>query len=500
MRRLHSIFAKLHSLIAASRSEPAAQQTMRLTVGVALGALAVAATLTAMSYMFGYDTEVEDMPALWLVALLAGAGAVFALVTPNLVAAASRQPGDVQRRLFILIITAGLLARLILFASVPALEDDYNRYLWDGAVVAHGISPYVHSPLAVYEARAPELLVELGRNSDGVLEKINHKSLTTIYPPVAQAAFAMSYVVKPFDLTAWRGLLLAADLVTLLCLLWLLDSVGRSRLWVALYWLNPVVLKEVFNSGHMEGILLPLVLSTLLLAARRRPLLATVSLAFATGIKFWPILLAPVIWRSLRINLFQLFLAIVILGSLTALWLAPMLLAGSNDEPGLIAYVDRWTTNSALFPALEAAVRRLQDWLGLRQFEAGLVARGIVGLALAVISIAIAWKPVEGTPDLVLRSSIVVASIVLLSPAQYPWYTVWFAPFLVFHPYRAFLVLTALIPMYYAKFYLVSHDQGAIFYNIVVWMIWGPVLVLALAGIRANYSSWKSGRRFAHGL
>ncbi len=45
------------------------------------------------------------------------------------------------------IIGVGLLSRLILIPSQPVLEDDYYRYLWDGAVTAHGYNPYVYSPL-----------------------------------------------------------------------------------------------------------------------------------------------------------------------------------------------------------------------------------------------------------------------------------------------------------------------------------------------------------------
>lgn len=482
---------------AAAGREFAALRPTGLSWAVAVTAVAFSATLTWISQSFGYETDVEDMPSLWLVALLVTAGGVFAITAPRFAVSAALQSSDMQRKLFGLVVASGLIARVILFASVPALEDDYNRYLWDGAVAAHGISPYAHSPLAVFEGRAPAPLPSLGRQSNDVLDRINHKSLTTIYPPVAQAAFAISYAFKPFSLAAWRTLLLLCDIATLVCLAALLDRVGRSRLWVALYWLNPVVLKEVFNSGHMEGILLPFVLLTLLLAVRQRLVLATMSLGLAAGVKFWPLLLAPVILRSLWESRARLFLAGAILCGLMGLWLAPMLLTVSVGEPGLIAYVDRWTTNSALFPAFETAIARLLTFTGAHQVEPGLAARVIIALALAAISIALAWKPIKDTSDLIWRSSIVVASIVLLSPAQYPWYTVWFAPFLVFHPYRAFLLLSALIPIYYAKFYLVAHDQGALFESAVVWTIWAPVFVVTLAGIKSTISSLRT-RRLLH--
>lgn len=40
----------------------------------------------------------------------------------------------------------GLAMRLVWFATAPPLEDDFYRYLWDGAAVASGRSPYALSP------------------------------------------------------------------------------------------------------------------------------------------------------------------------------------------------------------------------------------------------------------------------------------------------------------------------------------------------------------------
>jgi len=41
------------------------------------------------------------------------------------------------------------------FGSQPIYENDYKRYLWDGAVAASGESPYIYSPDEIYEASHP---------------------------------------------------------------------------------------------------------------------------------------------------------------------------------------------------------------------------------------------------------------------------------------------------------------------------------------------------------
>jgi alpha-1,6-mannosyltransferase len=475
-------------------AEPTAFDLGARWAAASLAVIAYAAILTSMSGSFGYDVDVVNMPCLLLVAILIAAGTAYALAIPGLVNQSQGAPVILQHRLLVLVLFAGLAARLTLFGSEPILEDDYNRYLWDGAVTASGQNPYAHSPLAVRNGQVPSELAALATQSGDIFQRINHKSLTTIYPPVAQAAFATANAITPWSLMAWRGVLLVCDIGTFLLLIRLLDAVGRPRLWVALYWLNPVVLKEIFNSAHMEGILLPFVLLALLLTVKRRPLWATASLGVAAGVKFWPIILAPLVLRSFWGHPFRLAVGTAILGSLMALWLAPMLLDSVGKTTGLVAYVDRWQTNSALFPVIEGSVSTFQDWIGPTKFAPGLVARGLIAAILVGLAFALAYRPIHEAHDLVARSAAIVATLVLLSPAQFPWYTVWMAPFLAFHAYPAFLLLSALIPIYYTLFHFVARNQGALFNDYVVWMIWAPVLATAIASVAMGAIASRSTR------
>lgn len=68
----------------------------------------------------------------------------------------------------LLIIAVGLVSRIILIPSQPVLEDDYYRYMWDGAVTAHRYNPYVYSPEAAMDltnSEVPEELHKLANES-----------------------------------------------------------------------------------------------------------------------------------------------------------------------------------------------------------------------------------------------------------------------------------------------------------------------------------------------
>lgn len=479
-----------------------------LWISSALGLVVFAACLTQLSGQFGYDRDVIDMPVARLVALLVGAGVIF---VSGVVAAKklSQTPatdgscplGSVKLALAVMIV-AGVVARLILFASEPALEDDYQRYLWDGAVVADGINPYATAPREVLRAAPGQhALSEIAAASGPIVGRINHPDLTTIYPPLTQAAFAIAHVLKPFSLVSWRGVLLVADFATLVLILVLLGVLGRSPLWAAVYWWNPVVLKEFFNSAHMDVLILPFVLGALILALRARPVHATGALACAVGVKVWPVLLLPLIWRQAIQTRFQLLLCGLIFAGLCCLWMLPYLAAGVGDNSGLLAYAQRWTTNSPIF----ASVRSLLT-LVLSQFGdplaatggASAIARLLMAGVVSLVAVMMAVKPIQDANDLITRALVIVATLVLLSPAIYPWYTLWMLPFLALIPHVGLILVSATIPLYYSYFYFAAREAAGLYQTVVVWVVWIPVWVgIARSVLATEWSPFRDPEQSA---
>ena len=69
----------------------------------------------------------------------------------------------------------------------------------------------------------------------------------------------------------------------------------------------------------------------------------------------------------------------------------------------------------------------------------------------------------------------VVATLFLLSPAQFPWYAVWLLPLLALCPVPALLLLTPLLALYPLRFYFLAQGELAVFDQGLVWLIWLPV-------------------------
>jgi alpha-1,6-mannosyltransferase len=94
--------------------------------------------------------------------------------------------------------------------------------------------------------------------------------------------------------------------------------------------------------------------------------------------------------------------------------------------------------------------------LALLGWEAGQVLRPLLAIAAGIVALAAA-RPPPGAPDALVRSALVVAAAVFyLSPAQYPWYAVWFLPFAAILGCRALLLPAVLLPLYYLFFALLE--------------------------------------------
>jgi hypothetical protein len=272
----------------------------------------------------------------------------------------TRLSGKSVLALFLLL---GLALRLMFFGSTPVYENDYKRYLWDGSVVASGENPYRFSPQEVFDASEigaksePDLarLAIRSNSADFITGEINSPTLTTIYPPAAQAVFTAAYWIAPYKVWALKLGFLMPELIGLLALVAALKARNLSRLWSAAYWLNPIIIFTTYNGVHMDVLLVAPLMAAVLWVGRH-PFRAAFMLSLAAAIKIWPLLLAPVLFREWR-NRPIIYGAIAILiASVTFVSLAPMLFSLKSDA-GLTAYSANWINSSFLFPGLRDGIQ-----------------------------------------------------------------------------------------------------------------------------------------------
>ncbi len=423
--------------------------------------------------LFGREVDLINMPIAHFSILYVGVGLLCALALPSII---RNTPQTSQKNLLFFILVIAVLLRLGLQGAPSILEDDYNRYLWDGAVTASGLNPYAYSPEQILDLRTDGVVLDrLIKQSNGSFELINYPEFSTVYPPIAQVIFAVTYWIAPFNLDALRLVFFVLELGCISFILLILQHLGKPLIWGALYAWNPLVIKEISNSVHMEPILMLPVLCAVYLVLKQRMIWASAALAIAAGVKIWPALLVFVIWRQLLSSPKQLIQSGIVFTVILALMVMPIVLTGISEKSGFVAFGGQWQASSAAYLISEWFAYLATPYWVEDYIEIPLVSRLILA-GLLLISIAfICIKKARDPAQMVLRMFLIIASIYILAPSHTPWYFIWIAPFLCFFPSRGLLLAGALIPLHYTFFHFQIRDLNDVYHTGIVWLIWLPV-------------------------
>ncbi|MEM7009454.1 MAG: hypothetical protein AAF462_10010 [Thermodesulfobacteriota bacterium] len=431
--------------------------------------------ITYITPEFKASIALIERPTLLLVGILIFAGIVFLFTI-------YRFPRtNLLKNQLILVFAIGLILRVLMIFSAPILEDDFYRYLWDGAVTAKGINPYKYSPEQVIEGTdVPTELIVLAEQSGEVIHGINHPSVRTIYPPVAQVFFAISYWLDSWSLSTWKIILIVMDLATLSLIFVSLGLLKLPSSYLIIYWWNPLLIKEIFNSGHLDVLIFPFVLSALIAATQNRNIRSTLTLIVGIGIKLWPAFLLPLVIRPILSKPKEL-ITVLVLGAISfgALFL-PIYFSGLDTSSGFIAYGQSWQNNDSIFRILVSISELSLNVLGYETFHKYSAARFIVIGLIALWILFVTFGKTFKKSDLFSKSLYIIAFAFLLSPTQFPWYYTWLLPLLAIKPRFSLLLLTALLPLYYLRYYFEPRGQIEIFNNLIIWIEFVPVWILLI--------------------
>ena len=388
---------------------------------------------------------------------------------------------------FVLILGAGILARLILLPSSLIQENDVYRYVLDGQVLSAAQNPYRLSPGAVM-SRAPEPLKSRLNESSAktTLSRIGYPHIPTVYPPVSQLAFAAGTWLSGWDWQGQRWVFMVVDLGVISTLVFLLPLFGLPRPWVLAYAWNPLVLKEVINSAHLD-VLVTFFLLLLLLFVHRYLTrssgiwlaLAAVALGMASLSKLYPLLLLPAValflWRrSGRVTPVLGFVSGTLLVTLGGF--LPFLSVGLTQlTKGLRTYGTQWRMN-------EGAFTLIQEVLPYPRWSFALI--------VLVMAIVLPWLRYARTlPELAGDFQWIVLFWFLLLPSPFPWYALPLVGLLALRPREAgisgaLVVLSGSVGLYYLSFFYEYHDYRSLWWgltrgveHVVIWLaLLGPFL------------------------
>ncbi len=310
---------------------------------------------------------------------------------------------------------AAVVFRFIFLFSIPALSDDFYRFLWDGHMIRMGVNPYMILPESYFSgtsAHAHPLLLTL-------LQRMNSPGYYTVYPPVLQSVFAAAAAAAPDSLlgqvVVLRFFIVIAEIGTIVLLPGVLRRLGLPSHYCLWYALNPLVVIELSGNLHGEAIMIFFLTAALRLFLDGRLLWGGVAYGLAIGTKLIPLLFVPLLVRWYWRRPLPFLSAVLVLA---CIWLPFVPAEGAqNVFSSLQLYFQKFFFNASLY----YVARWLVDHVGAYALLPW------VGPLLSVVVLAsivyLAWTQDDAHPRSTLPSCQWVLTVYLIcSAVVHPWY------------------------------------------------------------------------------
>jgi alpha-1,6-mannosyltransferase len=366
------------------------------------GLAGIGATLAVLTFATPFAFRAGGDNAFIALAIPAG------LLTIAAAYVAERVP--TTRALWLILGLAVVLRGFVLLFD-PLLSSDIYRYIWDGKVQAAGINPYRYFPAqdALAALRDATIFPHINRADYAV----------TIYPPVAEFFFLVVTRVGE-NVTVMRLGLLGCEAVSVVVILLLLKRMRRPLTRVVAYVWHPLPIWEIANSGHVDALMVALMLLGLWMALSGRALRGAVVITLAALVKPFAAPALAVIWRPWDWKMPLVVIATVALCYLPYLFVGwgvfGFLTKGYLTEEALISGDDIWP---------------LSVWRLAFGAHHGDVAIYAV-LAASIVLLMALWavrRPVRTVAASLADINMLLLAVLLLLSPNYPWYFLAITPF-----------------------------------------------------------------------
>ena len=307
----------------------------------------------------------------------------------------------------------GMLMRLLLLFSFPALSDDFYRFIWDGRLLLNGTDPYKQLP-SDYVAWG------LDGVDEALFQKLNSKSYFSVYPPFNQIFFFISVLFSP-NSVFWSALVLR---VVILLFEWgnirlirkLLRHYKLPQKYGLLYALNPLVILELTGNLHFEALMIFFLLLALWHYEQGRLYHSAVYFGLSVAVKFLPLIFLPLLLRKIGFKKTVIY-GLIVAGVLFISFL-PLIntahLWAIRDSMAL--YFQKFEFNASLY--------YLARWYGFETAGHNIIARSGKWMMYATLASIWLYALVGKKKRLPEQMMWVWTLYLLFATTVHPWYVI----------------------------------------------------------------------------
>jgi hypothetical protein len=366
----------------------------------------------------------------------------------------------------------GLICRLLCMFEIPMLSDDYFRFLWDGSMTMNGVSPFECQP---------EVYIDKFVHSSYLKELyngMNSKAYFSVYPPLNQLIFYLANLISGSNVLGGviviRIFLLVSEILLFKGLVKLLQSLKLDTSLVVYYFLNPMIIMELFVNVHMESIMLAGFVWMVIFLFRKQYLIAALAFFISVNGKLHTLMFIPLLLSFIPFKQFLKF--ILVFGFLLMMSFLPFINLEliQNMQSSFTLYFQSFEFNASLFYLIR------EVGFSVLAYDVIKTVGPILSFLSVLTILIVSWKKrgVE-MKDFVWRSMVIFLVFLLLSTTVHPWYVSLALLLGLLNNFRSMVLWSLLILLTYAT-YLSDVYKENLYLVLLEYLTVGVVLLVEI--------------------
>ena len=376
---------------------------------------------------------------------------------------------------FRVLLLSGILFRFCLIFSIPALSDDFYRFVWDGRIQQLGINPFDFTPTQFIKQHSDPLLHK-------IFPYLNSPDYYSVYPQICQSIFKIASGIGGVSLyqtvIILKSAIFLSELGTILLLKKLLSARINAKSLQLIYVLNPLVIIELSGNIHFEALMIFFVLLAVWLINKQRYISSAGALSLAVQAKLLPLIFIPLLLRQIGLKK-TINYAIVCLIITVAL---SLILLNSPERfahfaESLRLYYGKFEFNGSFYLLLRSIGQMILSYNPIAVLSKIMIVLALSGM------IWVYYRKLE----LLTGIFWLLAIYLVFSAVVHPWYLTPLVAFSAFIRFRFALLWSALIPLSYYTYsnnpynenYWITGIEYLIVYGFLIWELKKQVSPLA---------------------
>ncbi|MDP2413104.1 hypothetical protein [Daejeonella sp.] len=366
---------------------------------------------------------------------------------------------------FRVLLLSGILFRFCLIFSIPALSDDFYRFVWDGRIQQLGINPFDFTPAQFIKQHSDPLLHK-------IFPYLNSPDYYSVYPQICQSIFKIASGIGGDSLyrtiVILKSAIFLSELGTIFLLKALLSARKNAQSLQLIYVLNPLVIIELSGNIHFEAFMILFILMAVWLINHQKYISSAGALSLAIQAKLLPLIFIPLLFRQIGLKkTINYAIVCLIITAVLSLALLNNTERFSHFSESLSLYYGKFEFNGSFY----LLFRSFGQWF-LAYNPIAVLSKMMIALALSGM-IWVYFRKLELLNGLFWLLTIYLA----FSAIIHPWYLTPLVALSAFIRLRFALIWSALIPLSYYTYSKTPYSEnywftGIEYLFVIGFLIW----------------------------